>query len=116
MQVKYIKDTFAHKSEGIIYLNEDLPTYTKLHDAVLEHERSHELHDNFTFKDFFLDLFASGKLPKDEFKAWKKTHKDVVRRMMMPYNKFGFNANITIFWVLIITSVVGIVWMLQNLI
>lgn len=113
-EIKYIDDTFAHKTNGVIYLNTDLPKYPKLHQAVLDHELAHELHDNFTLKDFWLDLTAT--LPKDEFNSWKIDHKDVVRRMMLPINKFGVNVNVALMYIMIITSVVFIVWISKSLI
>ena len=114
LKIKYINDTFAHKSNGVIYLNKDLKKYPNLHKAVLRHEREHELHDDFTLYDLLHDLKST--LPKEEFTAWKRTHRKQALRMMMPINKFGINYNLIVIYSLMILSVGVIVWISRSLI
>ncbi len=54
MKVKYIDYGVGNRVEDIIYLNENLKKYPRLHDAILEHENNHT--DDWSFDDFMLDL------------------------------------------------------------
>lgn len=115
-EVIYIKDAFAYTDGEKIYMHEDLKNYPLLHQAVLEHEQRHD--DKwFSIKDFINDLTV--KLPNDEFKAFKKSHMDIMYKSLLPVRKQGINVNIIIIYILSIALVYsvmsGVLWLSQNL-
>jgi hypothetical protein len=55
--IKYVPYGIANRfQDGHIELNEHLPKYPELHDAILRHELSHTDNPGFTKEDFILDL------------------------------------------------------------
>lgn len=56
MKVIYVPWAIANRFDEHIELNENLPKYPELHDAILEHELSHTDNPKFNKEDFLLDL------------------------------------------------------------
>ena len=91
LKINYVKDTIAYRRGNEIFLHEDLKNYPKLHEAILKHEFEHD-DSTFSIKDFFHDV--SSGLPKEELKAFRRSHRDLALRMMLPINRFGVNYNL----------------------
>ena len=100
--IEYVKDTIAYKKGDKIYLHEDLKNFPALHEAILKHELEHDDKD-FSVKDFFHDV--SSGLPKDELKAFRRSHRDVALRMMLPINRFGININLCAIYIMFVGMV-----------
>lgn len=115
-KIIHVDDSFAYTDGETIYLHKDLVQYPKLYSAVLGHELKHD--DKwFSIKDFMNDI--TFKLPKDEFRAFKKSHPKLMYRSLLPISKNGINVNIIIIYVLsviLVYSVMrGILWLNQSL-
>ena len=59
LPVKYVPWGIANRFEDRIELNENLPKYPELHDAILKHELAHTDEKGFNKKDFILDIGPS---------------------------------------------------------
>jgi hypothetical protein len=56
VEIKYVPYGIANNFGDYIELNEHLPEWKELHDAILTHELQHTDEPGFTKKDFLLDL------------------------------------------------------------
>jgi len=59
LPVKYVPWGIANRFDDHIELNEHLPEYPELHDAILKHELQHTDAKGFSSKDFILDIGPS---------------------------------------------------------
>ena len=105
IKIHYVNDTLAYRKGNDVYLHEDLKNYPELFRSILKHEFEHD-NKTFSLKDFFHD-WKSG-LPKEELKAFRRAHRDVALRMMLPINRFGINYNLIAIYILLVALTWGI--------
>jgi len=117
IKIHYVNDTLAYRKGNDVYLHEDLKNYPELFRSILKHEFEHD-NKTFSLKDFFHD-WKSG-LPKEELKAFRRAHRDVALRMMLPINRFGVNYNLFVIYGLLVALVYltmrSVLWIGLNLV
>jgi len=107
MEVRYVSSGIANRFENHIELNEHLPEYPELHDAILKHELAHTDTPGFTKKDFLLDIGPSRVNYWKLFKFMCIYPKTFMQ--FLPFykkgNTFFYDINLCIVWGTIITAI-----------
>ena len=115
VQVIYVPWALANRFDTHIELNENLPKYPELHDAILAHELEHTDKKGFTKEDFLLDL---GPTKVNYWKLFKfmciypKTF-----LQFAPVYKQGktifYDWNMLIVWGVMLSAIIGtVIWAL----
>jgi hypothetical protein len=99
MEVRYVPWGLANNFGDYIELNEHLPEYPELHDAILKHEVSHT-NKEFSKDDFILDIspskVSSWKLLK--FMVWHPKTFLQLAPFYIYQKKFVYDVNLCIAW------------------
>ena len=115
MEVKYVKWSIANNFGDHIELNENLPQYPKLHDAILEHELQHT-DKAWSLQDFTLDFLKPLKCSTAELLGFMASRPSTWMQILPFYLKNGriiFDINLSILWSFIIgfsLSVIGFIY------